>query len=59
MATYTLTGPAAITHTQIATALTAAIGRDVTFTDVPPQVSAAGLFGAVLSYLGGIARGPN
>jgi uncharacterized protein YbjT (DUF2867 family) len=35
-ATYTLTGPEAITHAQIAAALTAALGRTVTFTDVPP-----------------------
>ena len=44
-ATYTLTGPAAITHAQIAMALTAAIGRDVSFTDVPPQAFAASLRG--------------
>ena len=44
-ATYTLTGPASITHTQIAAALTAALGRDVTFTDVPPQAFADSLRG--------------
>jgi uncharacterized protein YbjT (DUF2867 family) len=32
-ATYTLTGPAAVTHYDIAAALTDALGRDVTFTD--------------------------
>jgi uncharacterized protein YbjT (DUF2867 family) len=36
-ATYTLTGPQAITHAQIAAALTAALGRTITFTDVPPE----------------------
>lgn len=44
-ATYTLTGPAAITHAQIAAALTAAVGRDITFIDVPPQAFAASLAG--------------
>jgi uncharacterized protein YbjT (DUF2867 family) len=44
-ATYTLTGPASITHAQIAAALTAALGRDVTFIDVPPEVFADSLRG--------------
>ena len=44
-ATYTLTGPASITHAQIAAALTAALGRDVTFVDVPPQAFADSLRG--------------
>jgi uncharacterized protein YbjT (DUF2867 family) len=44
-AAYTLTGPAAITHAQIAAALTAAIGRDVAFVDVPPQAFAASIKG--------------
>lgn len=44
-ATYTLTGPAAVTHTDIAAALTSALGRDVTFTDVPPGVFASSLQG--------------
>lgn len=39
-ATYTLTGPEAITHSQIAAALTAALGRTVTFVDVPPETFA-------------------
>jgi uncharacterized protein YbjT (DUF2867 family) len=39
-ATYTLTGPEAITHSQIAAALTAATGRTVRFVDVPPQTFA-------------------
>jgi uncharacterized protein YbjT (DUF2867 family) len=42
-ATYTLTGPEAITHSQIAAALTAALGRTVTFTDVPPEAFAASI----------------
>jgi uncharacterized protein YbjT (DUF2867 family) len=44
-ATYTITGPAAITHTEIAEAITAAAGRDVTFVDVPPDDFAASLRG--------------
>jgi uncharacterized protein YbjT (DUF2867 family) len=39
-ATYTLTGPEAITHSQIAAALTAALGRPVRFIDVPPEAFA-------------------
>jgi uncharacterized protein YbjT (DUF2867 family) len=44
-ATYALTGPAPITHTQIAAALTSALGRDITFTDVPPEAFADSLHG--------------
>jgi uncharacterized protein YbjT (DUF2867 family) len=44
-ATYTLTGPAAITHAQIAEALSSALGRDVSFVDVPPQAFAESLRG--------------
>jgi uncharacterized protein YbjT (DUF2867 family) len=44
-ATYALTGPAPITHTQIAAGLTSALGRDITFTDVPPEAFADGLHG--------------
>ena len=39
-ATYTLTGPEAITHSQIAAALTAALDRTVMFIDVPPEAFA-------------------
>ena len=39
-ATYTLTGPEGITHSQIAEALTAALGRTVNFIDVPPEAFA-------------------
>jgi uncharacterized protein YbjT (DUF2867 family) len=45
--TYTITGPAAITHAEIAEALSAATGRDVTFVDVPPDVFRAALDGAL------------
>jgi uncharacterized protein YbjT (DUF2867 family) len=44
-ATYTLTGPAAITHHQIAEALSAAVGRPITFTDAPPEQFGAALQG--------------
>jgi len=44
-ATYTLTGPAAITHAQMAAALAAALGREVTFVDVPPEAFAGSLRG--------------
>ena len=44
-ATYTLTGPASITHAQIAAALTSALGRDITFIDVPPETFANTLQG--------------
>lgn len=44
-ATYTLTGPAAITHHEIAAALSSALGRDVAFVDVPPEAFAASLGG--------------
>ena len=44
-ATYTLTGPASITHAQMAAALTAALGREVTFADVPPEAFAGRLRG--------------
>ena len=36
-ATYTLTGPQAITHAEMAAALSEATGRDVRFVDVPPD----------------------
>jgi uncharacterized protein YbjT (DUF2867 family) len=41
--TYTITGPAAITHGEIAAALARATGRDITFVDVPPAAFADGL----------------
>ena len=44
-AAYTLTGPAAITHGQIAAALTSTLGRTVTFADVPPDAFAENLRG--------------
>jgi uncharacterized protein YbjT (DUF2867 family) len=42
-ATYTLTGPEPVTHAQIAAALTAALGRDIAFIDVPPEAFADSL----------------
>jgi uncharacterized protein YbjT (DUF2867 family) len=46
-ATYTLTGPAAVTHAEIAAAIGAATGRDVAFVDVPPAVFADQLRGVL------------
>jgi uncharacterized protein YbjT (DUF2867 family) len=45
--TYPITGPAAITHAEIADAIGAAVGRDVSFVDAPPDVFAAALRGAL------------
>lgn len=44
-ATYTLTGPAAISHEEIAEALGAALGRTITFADASPEQFAAALQG--------------
>jgi uncharacterized protein YbjT (DUF2867 family) len=44
-ATYTLTGPTAITHHDIAAALSSALGRDITFGDAAPEAFAASLHG--------------
>lgn len=41
--THTLTGPRAVTHDEIAQALTAATGREIVFRDVPPGEFAAAL----------------
>ena len=41
--TYTITGPTAVTHTEIASALSKAIGRSVAFIDVSSAVFAAAL----------------
>jgi len=43
--TYTLTGPAPLTHAEMAAALTAALGRQVTFTDAAPEAFADSLAG--------------
>jgi uncharacterized protein YbjT (DUF2867 family) len=43
--TYTISGPAAITHHDVARAILGAIGRDVRFVDVPPEAFAAALRG--------------
>ena len=39
-ATYTITGPAAVTHAEIAAAISAATGREIAFADVPPAAFA-------------------
>ena len=44
-ATYTLTGPAAVTHAEIADAIGVAAGRKVTFVDVSPETFAGSLRG--------------
>jgi uncharacterized protein YbjT (DUF2867 family) len=44
-ATYTITGPAAVTHAEIADAIGVATGRSVTFVDVPPEAFAASVRG--------------
>ena len=41
--TYTITGPAAVTHSEMASALSKAIGRPVAFMDVSPDAFAAAL----------------
>jgi uncharacterized protein YbjT (DUF2867 family) len=46
-ATYTLTGPRALTHAEIAAALSTATGRPVRFVDVPAADFAAGLRGVL------------
>jgi uncharacterized protein YbjT (DUF2867 family) len=43
--TYTLTGPTALTHTEIAAALSAALGRAITFVDVSPDAFASSMEG--------------
>ncbi|HWN27643.1 MAG TPA: NmrA family NAD(P)-binding protein, partial [Actinomycetospora sp.] len=46
-ATYTLTGPRAVIHAEIAAALSAATGRPVAFDDVTPEAFAAALEGVL------------
>jgi uncharacterized protein YbjT (DUF2867 family) len=45
--TYTITGPAAITHSEIADALSAASGSQIAFVDVPPDAFRASLEGVL------------
>jgi uncharacterized protein YbjT (DUF2867 family) len=45
--TYTVTGPAAITHSEIADALSAATGRQIAFVDVPPDAFRGSLEGVL------------
>lgn len=41
--TYTITGPGAITHAEVARAIGEVIGRNVTFAEVPPEAFSAAL----------------
>jgi uncharacterized protein YbjT (DUF2867 family) len=43
--TYTITGPSAITHAEIADALGQAVGRSIAFVDVPPEAFAGAIEG--------------
>jgi uncharacterized protein YbjT (DUF2867 family) len=53
--TYTITGPAAITHSEIADALSVATGRQIAFVDVPPDAVRASLEGVLPDWqLGGL-----
>lgn len=49
-ATYTLTGPRAVTHTEIAAAFSAVSGRDIEFTSVTPEQFAAALEGLMTPW---------
>jgi uncharacterized protein YbjT (DUF2867 family) len=44
--TYTITGPSAVTHAEIATELGSAIGRPVRFESIPPEAFVTALTGA-------------
>ena len=44
--TYTITGPSAVSHAEMAHAIAAAVGRDVSFVDVPPEAFAGALTAA-------------
>ncbi|ATY14021.1 NAD(P)-dependent oxidoreductase [Amycolatopsis sp. AA4] len=55
--TYPLTGPRAVTHAQIADALSAATGRDIAFRDAPADQFAAALTGLLPSWqIGGLVE---
>jgi uncharacterized protein YbjT (DUF2867 family) len=43
--TYDLTGPEALTHTEIAGCLSETIGRPITYHDIPPEAMRQGLLG--------------
>lgn len=43
--TYRLTGPASISLHDVATALTTALGREITYTDVPPEMGIESMVG--------------
>ncbi|WP_199041984.1 NmrA family NAD(P)-binding protein [Glycomyces salinus] len=48
--TYTLTGPAAVTHTEIARAISAATGRDIVFRDATAEQFTAALEGVIPAW---------
>ncbi|WP_020496425.1 MFS transporter [Sciscionella marina] len=48
--TYTLTGPRAVTHDEIAAALSAETGRDITFLDAPAEQFTAALAGVLPAW---------
>ncbi|MGW4400061.1 SDR family oxidoreductase [Amycolatopsis nivea] len=55
--TYTLTGPRAVTHAEIADALSAVSGRDIVFRDAPADQFAAALNGLLPSWqIGGLVE---
>jgi uncharacterized protein YbjT (DUF2867 family) len=55
--TYTLTGPRPVTHPEIAQALGAALGREVTFVDIPPEAFAQSLAGLLPDWqIGGLVE---
>jgi uncharacterized protein YbjT (DUF2867 family) len=55
--TYTITGPAAVTHAEIADAIGRAIGRPVEFVNVPPEVFASALSGLLPEWqIGGLVE---
>jgi uncharacterized protein YbjT (DUF2867 family) len=45
--TYPITGPAAVTHSEIAAAIGTAVGREITFVDTPPADFGAALSGVL------------
>lgn len=53
--TYSITGPAAVTHAEVAVDISRAVGREITFSDVPPEMLAAALRGALPEWqVGGL-----
>jgi uncharacterized protein YbjT (DUF2867 family) len=55
--TYTLTGPRPITHAEMAQALSAVLGREVTFVDIPSEAFAQTLAGILPDWqIGGLVE---